>query len=118
MNIIKPVLFLAFTLCTGLFIHAQDTSHVFRWNVTSKKLHGQQYEILFFTNGSANWQLFAPNQDLAGVSSSSVKFDSSISNDNVLKDSGAAKNSYSDIFSIPVKTYGGATSWKTIIKIS
>ncbi|MFL5774474.1 MAG: protein-disulfide reductase DsbD family protein [Flavisolibacter sp.] len=118
MNIIRPVLFLAFILCTGLFIHAQDTTHVFRWMVTSKKLQGQQYEILFSTKGSGNWQLYAPNQDLAGVSSSSVKFDSSISNNNVLKDSGAAQNSQSEIFSIPVKTYIGPTSWKTIINIS
>lgn len=111
------LLIYALTIAVG--VKAQDSVSVFKWNVTSKKISDKQYELLFTTNGSAGWQLYAPNQTLSDVPTTEIQLgDSSIQLSNSIKDSGTVKTIHSPIFNSAVKLFEGATVWKQMINIS
>ncbi len=100
------------------FISYSQDSNAYTWNVTSKKISNNEYELIFSSPGNKNWQLYAPNQILSEVATTELKFsDSAIQKINDFKDSGAIQNIQSSIFEIPVKLYAEATSWRHTIKI-
>ena len=70
MNLRPGFLFLLLLLAS--FSFAQDTTQVFKWNVNSKKISANTYELVFSTKGNASWSLYAPDQDLSGVMSASL----------------------------------------------
>ncbi|HWJ27040.1 MAG TPA: hypothetical protein VNS32_10890, partial [Flavisolibacter sp.] len=80
MKKIRSLLFAVLFLLPCLFSIAQDTpAQPFQWNISSKKLSGHQYEIIFSTPGNKDWELYAPAQVLNDVPVSEVQFtDSSI----------------------------------------
>src|SRR5687768_14647550 len=100
------LLTLSFWLCftTGF---AQDTTQVFKWNVTSLKLENNQYQLNFTTSGANGWQLYAPNQVLSEVPTAVISFsDSAIKATASFVDSGAVQTEQSLIFeNTPVKVY-------------
>lgn len=112
--------FLFLSLLAFTDLTAQDTiAPVFNWEIKSKKIADKEYELLFFTNGAADWQLYAPNQSLSDVATTEYIFpDSSILLSGATKDSGNIKTIQSSIFGVPVKIYEGATRWTQLIKIS
>ena len=82
------VLFLA-----GFRAAAQETQAVYQWQVTSKRISANQYEIIFQTPGSAGWQLYAP-QNLMEAPTTVLGFsDSSIVVEGAMTDSGRVKQS-------------------------
>src|SRR5687767_12538933 len=84
-------------LQTGLI--AQDTTAVFNWAITSKKISNQQYQIRFSTQGVAGWHVYAPNQTFSDVPAVTISFlDSAIAPIGSFKDSGATKEVKSTIF--------------------
>lgn len=93
---------------------------VFQWNVTSKKISGNQYELEFSTTGANGWQLYAPNQSLSDIATTELSFsDSAIQLNGAFADSGTAKNIQSTIFEgINVKVYDSPTVWKQRITIA
>ena len=119
MKKIRSLLFAVLFLLPCLFSIAQDTpAQPFQWNISSKKLSGHQYEIIFSTPGNKDWELYAPAQVLNDVPVSEVQFtDSSIQPAKKFTDSGAVKTIQSTLFGIPVKIYNAPTTWKYVIDI-
>lgn len=110
--------FTAFLLVVQ-FSFAQDVAQVFKWDVTSKKVSDNTYELIFSTAGSPSWNLYAPNQDLSGVPSASLTLnDSAFHAIDPFKQTGSVKEEQSKIFTgITEKTYAGPTTWTQLIKI-
>jgi thiol:disulfide interchange protein DsbD len=110
------VLFFAFLYHSSL---AQSSS-VYQWNVTSKKISSTAYELSFSTPGSKNWQLYAPSQMLADVAAAEVKFaDSAIQKSGEFRDSGLFENIKSDIFDgLTIRVYEGACVWRQVIQVN
>lgn len=118
MKIGKCSLLLALLVLANLFLFAQDTTGIFKWNVSSKKIAAHQYQLTFSTNGSQSWQLFEPNQVLNDVPVAEVQFgDSSIQANKKFIDSGAVKTQQSSIFNSPIKFFQGPASWSIVVNI-
>ena len=118
MKITIPRLLFLFLLLSSFSSQAQDFTQPFQWNVSSKKISSNQYEIIFSTQGSKDWQLYAPNQSLSDVATTELQFaDSSIQASKSVKDSGAIKSEQSPLFGVPVKLYEGPTTWKETVTI-
>jgi len=111
------LLFLIFT--AGSIGYAQDSSQLFKWNISSKKLANNSYQLIFSTPGNAQWNLYAPNQDLGGVASASLALnDSAFHLVDQFRQTGSIKEQPSKIFTgINEKVYRGATTWIQQIKI-
>ena len=111
--------FLFFLLTSSIVLQAQDTTSVFDWKVTSKKIENKTYELVFSTDGASGWQLYAPSQVLSDVPTTEFIFaDSSIQVSGLTRDSGTLKTIRSPIFNVPVKIYESNTNWKQLIKFS
>ena len=111
--------FLFFLLISSIALQAQDTSSIFKWKVSSKKINDKTYELLFYSKGAAGWQLYAPNQLLSDVPTTELIFaDSSIQLSGAIKDSGLVKIFQSPIFNSAIKAYESATTWKQAVKFS
>jgi thiol:disulfide interchange protein DsbD len=106
-------------LLLGLFSFAQDSAQIFKWNVSSKKIAEHIYELIFSTQGNAEWSLYAPNQDLSGVTSVSLTLnDSAFHLVDQFKQTGTVKQQSSKIFTgINEKIYNGPTTWTQQVKI-
>ncbi|MGZ3940563.1 MAG: hypothetical protein ACXVBK_17465, partial [Flavisolibacter sp.] len=98
---------------------AQDSVKLFKWNVSSKRISPNTYQLVFSTQGNIEWSLYAPNQDLSGVSSASLTLnDSAFHVVGDFQQSGAVKTGASKIFTgIKERVYNGPTSWTEEIKI-
>ena len=104
---------------TQFAARAQDSAQVFKWNVSSKRVSPNTYQLVFSTPGNGEWNLYAPNQDLSGVNSASLNLnDSAFHVVGDFQQSGAAKTETSKIFTgLKEKVYNGPTSWTEEIKI-
>jgi len=111
------LLLLIFT--ARLISYAQDSSQLFKWNISSKKLANNSYELIFSTPGNSQWNLYAPNQDLGGVASASLALnDSAFALVDQFRQTGSIKEQSSKIFTgTNEKVYNGATTWTQQIKI-
>jgi cytochrome c biogenesis protein CcdA/thioredoxin-related protein len=118
MKSIRRILFVAL-LFAAHFSFAQDSTQVYKWNVTSKKIADHTYELIFATQGNAGWNLYAPDQDLSGVVSASLTLnDSAFNLVDKFKQTGTVKEEPSKIFTgINEKIYPGPTTWTQQIKI-
>lgn len=98
---------------------AQNSVQVFKWTVSSKKLAGNSYQLIFSTQGNGEWNLYAPNQDLSGVPSAAITLnDSAFHLVGEMKQIGTVKEGPSKIFTgINEKVYAGPTVWTQEIKI-
>jgi len=117
------VAFLRYLLCFGFVLNsfnllAQDVVPV-QWNVSSHKVGEKQYELRFATAGAKGWQLYAPNQVLSEIPTTTIQFsDSSIQASGDFIDSGSVKTIRSQIFEgSEVKVYDAATVWSQRISI-
>jgi hypothetical protein len=119
MKILRIGILYFFFLVTTLFSFAQDSTQVFKWNVSSKKISDHTYQLIFSTQGNSQWNLYAPDQDLSGVASASLTFnDSAFHLIGQFKQTGAVKERDSKIFTgVKEKFYNGATTWTQQIKI-
>jgi len=107
-----------FLLFISIASFSQDST-VYKWNYKSKKTSDGKYELIFSTNGTAGWQLYAPNQEFDGVKTVELKFaDSSIVIENSFSETGESKSFSSPFFlNTTVKVYEGPTEWKIPISI-
>jgi thiol:disulfide interchange protein DsbD len=117
-NLCLAFLSLSFLLL-NLSLSAQDSTQVFKWNVASKKIAEGTYELIFSTEGNKDWNLYAPNQDLSGVTSASLTLsDSAYHVAGNFNATGTLKEQPSKIFTgINEKVYSGSTTWTQQIKI-
>lgn len=105
-----------------LFVHviaiAQDPQPVYAWEVSSRKLDSNKYELSFKTKGAGNWQLYAPNQVIDGVKLADLTFaDSSVYQSGPFNEPGKPVTFDSPIFGKPVQVYEGPVEWKAVISI-
>jgi thiol:disulfide interchange protein len=100
-------------------LFAQDTSSVFQWSVTSKKISTHQYELQFSTHGAGGWQLYAPNQILSEVATTELQFpDSAIQKTGDFQVKGTVQTVPSQIFEgETVKILDGPATWTQRITI-
>ncbi len=89
---------------------------VFNWSVSSRKINEKKYELQFTAKGVEGNKLYAPGQDLDGVSSAELTFtDSSISIEQITA-TGKTETVPSAIFPrINVQLINGPTTWKAVI---
>src|SRR4051794_25788198 len=77
---------------------AQDSAS-FKWNVSSKKINANQYELVFSTVTDKGWQLYEPNQVLSEVATATLSFsDSAIQPVGPFKATGSIQEQPSRIF--------------------
>ena len=108
----------ALFLITTTALFAQDSASLFQWSVSSRKLGGGKYELIFSTPGRSGWQLYAPGQDLEGVATAEVQFaDSAFIVSKTFKDSGTIKTVQSTLFNRPLKMDLAAARWSTIVTL-
>ncbi|HYH14347.1 MAG TPA: cytochrome c biogenesis protein CcdA, partial [Flavisolibacter sp.] len=102
----------------SLSAFGQDNA-VYDWKVTSKKIGEKEYELQFSTTGAKGWQLYAPNQVLSEVATTTIQLpDSGMQVNGGFKDSGLLKTEQSIIFEENVKLYEGPTVWKQVVRIT
>ena len=99
--------------------YTQDSSQLFKWEVSSKRVSGNTYQLIFSTQGNAQWNLYAPNQDLSGVASASMALnDSAFHLTGQFQQAGTIKQQPSKIFTgTNEKVYNGAATWTQQITI-
>ncbi len=116
-NFLRIIFFPVFLL-SAFFSYSQvvSLSPVYKWTVTSKKTGEKKYEIKLTSPVAAGNKLYAPGQDLDGVSSAELSFtDSLISVDNIIS-TGKTETAPSTIFSKgKVEFINGPAEWKAVI---
>ena len=118
MKVIVQAGLVFFFILAGLFSHSQDSIQPFHWEISSKRISSNQYELIFSTEGNKSWDLYAPNQVLSEVPTTELQLsDSAIQMAGAFIDSGASNKSRSALFDTIIKTYPGPTSWKKTITI-
>jgi thiol:disulfide interchange protein DsbD len=118
MKIIVQAGLIFFFILTSFLSQAQDSIQPFKWKVSSKKITGNKYELIFSTDGNKSWDLYAPDQLLNEVPTTELQLsDSGIQMANIFADSGSFKKVSSTLFDTIVKIYQGSTSWKKTITI-
>ncbi|HEU0063546.1 MAG TPA: cytochrome c biogenesis protein CcdA, partial [Flavisolibacter sp.] len=95
---------------------SQDT--VYYWQVRTKRIAANEYQLVFSTNGNSSWQLYAPNQKLGDVLTTELQLnDSSVKTTGNFSDSSTSKVINNSVFNQRVKISENKTTWKTTIKI-
>jgi cytochrome c biogenesis protein CcdA len=106
-------------LSSVLFSFSQDSTVVYSWKVTSKKIGEGKYELTFTTPGQKDWQLYTPDQVLSDVKVADLIFpDSAITMDGGFSFSEKPQQIKSPIFDgIDVKVSEGPAEWKVVVGI-
>lgn len=109
----KALYGLLLIFCPLIFLHAQDTAHLFPWKVESKRLDAKHYTLIFSSAGNPGWQLYAADQLLSDAPSATLTLsDPSIHADSTFHQSGAVKEQTSRIFEgTHEKVYSGPVTW-------
>lgn len=114
MKIVHRFLLIVFIL-TGFTPLAQEPQQVFKWDVTSKRVSSNQYEVVFQTAGKPGWHLYAP-QILGDAPTITLAFsDSAIVLEGAVKDSGTVKQS--PLFEDKANVYEGTAVFKQLVSI-
>ena len=115
MKIVHSFLLIVFVL-TGFTSIAQEGQQAYKWDISSRRISPNQYEIVFQTTGRQGWHLYAP-QTLADAPTVTLAFsDSAIVLEGVMRDSGTVKQS--PLFDEEkVNVYEGPVELKQLISI-
>jgi len=108
-------------LTAGLFflalpLFSQDSSAVFPWKVTSKKIGDAAYELVFSTQGVPGWLLYSPTQLSPDIETTTeIRFnDSTITKNGRFAETKDVKTFSNTLFGA-VKGYDSAAEWSTRI---
>ena len=113
---LRLIAFILFFLFTSA-LSAQDSSAV-NWNISVKKISASEFELSFTGNISGTWQLYAPNQTLFDVATTTLELpDTSFQLVGNFRDTGGVKLVTSDLFEKQVRLYEKSTAWKQLINI-
>jgi thiol:disulfide interchange protein DsbD len=97
---------------------AQEPEPVYNWEVTSRKIDADKFELTFKTMGAGEWQLYAPNQVFDGVKLADLVFaDSSVIQIGPFIETGKPLTLQSAIFEREVAVYEGPAEWKATVQI-
>jgi thiol:disulfide interchange protein DsbD len=113
-NLSKLVAFTAMMLFFNLYLFSQDSTSIFPWKVTGKKISDNTYELIFSTQPVAGWLLYSPNQ-LADLQTTELQLnDSSINQEGKFTEANAVKTFSNTLFGA-VKGYNSSAVWATKI---
>ena len=115
----RPILYLLFFILISIPSFAQDIPEaVDGWNVESKKIGDNNYELSFSTSIKPGWQVYAPNQVLLEVKTTELNFsDSSITQTGDYLLVGRPRKVNSNIFEQEISVYENRAEWKARIQI-
>lgn len=116
---LRCIFFLAVFL-PSFISHAQSlsASPVFDWNVKSRKIADGKYELIFTAGMVKDYALYAPGQDLDGVSSAELTFADSAVSVQLISAEGKMQTVPSAAFSKgTVQLINGPAVWKALISI-
>jgi thiol:disulfide interchange protein len=101
-----------------VFLFAADSTEVFTWNVSSKKISPNQYELVFTTKGAPGWLVYAPNQRDPGLAMGEITFgDSAIHQEKFVEKGKVIEKSIPVFENALMKLYEGPLELKIIIQI-
>jgi cytochrome c biogenesis protein CcdA/thioredoxin-related protein len=105
-----------FLLLTSGVAKAQDSA-AYKWEVTSKKIQPNVYELTFTTAGNSQWQLYGPNEVVSEVPSVELQFgDSSVTVQKPFKETGESKTIRNAVFdNASFKVYEGAAAFTVTV---
>lgn len=108
---------LPFLLSFFSIVSAQDS--LYSWEVSSKKINKNEYELTFTTSGYNGWQLYGPNEIISDVRSAELEFaDSSVRIISSFKEDGKSKTIQAALFeNASFKVYEGKASFSTVVRI-
>jgi cytochrome c biogenesis protein CcdA len=111
------VLFFCIQISTSAI--AQDSAAVSHWDITSKKIDENKYELTFKGTIDGGWQVYAPNQVFSGLKATELQFsDSSIKQENGFVTGGSAKKIQNPVFdNAATEVYEKEVDWKAVIVI-
>jgi len=119
MKIIRLAFFSLTILLYATKLKSQDST-AFAWTLASKKISNGVYELHFRARAANGWQLYAPNQDISGVSSVEILFaDTTIKTEKKYNETGSVitiKNKLFDNASFLV--YEGEAEFTATLKIT
>jgi len=106
----------ALLFCTVRLFSQQDSSAVFPWKISSKKVGDASYELTFTTAGVPGWLLYSPVQLSPDIeTTTALQFnDSSITQEGKFSEAKNIKTFASKFFGA-IKAYDSAASWSTRI---
>jgi thiol:disulfide interchange protein DsbD len=113
------VTFFIFLLFAGSAISQDSAGAIHDWNITSKKIGENKYELVFNGTISGNWQVYAPNQTLLDVKTTQLQFsDSSIVQESDFVLESTPQKISSEIFeNTTVSIYEKMLRWKIVVTI-
>jgi len=96
---------------------AQDTTAIYNWTVSNKKVGEGKYELQFTTPPVAGWHLYAPTQP-GDLTTTELQFENTaVVHDNNFQQSAGFKNVESSLFG-KVNVYDEAATWTTTISFA
>ncbi len=115
-NILSKKLLVVFLSIISLCAHAQDSTSLYKWNVSSKKVADKKFEINFTSEGNPNYHLYAPSQDIDGVKSAELTFsDSSIVLDSFVTVKDAELYTSKAFENKKIQATTGSAQWKAVL---
>lgn len=113
-NFSKLTVFVFSLLLVNISLFSQDSTSIFPWKVTSKKIDPGVYELVFSTGPVDDWLLYAPGQ-MVDLPTTELTFnDSSITTEKNFKEITPAKMITNSLFNI-VKGHDSGAQWSTKI---
>ena len=111
--------FCLFLIFCSMSLFSQEPVN-YSWDISSKKISENKYELIFSTTGVTGWQLYSPAQTIPELTTTELKFgDSAISLVQGFAEIGPPKEVKSQAWdNETVKIYEGNTEWKAAISIS
>lgn len=117
----KLIVTLCFLFSFALYAYSQDsTGAVQNWDVSSKKIGENQFELSFKGSITGSWQVYAPNQTLFDIKTTELQFpDPGIVQDGDFILETAPKEISSAIFeNTKIGIHEGTVHWKAIITLT
>lgn len=102
------------------FIVSAQDSTAYKWEVTSKRIEPNVYEVTFTTTGNNKWQLYGANEVISDVPAADLQIgDSSIVVQKPFKESGASKTIQNAVFdNASFKIYEGPVSFTATLRFN
>ena len=115
----KFFLLVSILLASFVIAKAQDSTGLKGWRSSSKKIGEGKYQLQFFLPGTNGWVVYAPNQVLADVPTTTLQFpDSAIRINSTFSSSHPAMMIPSSIFEKNVFVYKDSFTWTVNVEIT
>jgi cytochrome c biogenesis protein CcdA/thioredoxin-related protein len=113
-NFYRLTAFILLLLLLSVDLFSQDSTAIYPWKVSSRKVSDGTYELVFSTGPVGDWKLYSPKQ-LVDLQTTELQFnDSSITQNGEFSEQGNVKQVANTLFGL-IRQYDSATQWTTKI---